>query len=450
MTVESFVATPQYVVDGVGPYTITHPYKDASDITAEVYDAETRVPLLAADFAVAPVSSLTNGSLTLTAAAAAAHAGKSLSIERDTAMEQGWASTRGGREEGLERQMDRTIMVSQDQQQLLRRVPRVPNGSMVNPPKLPVPVAGVVPIGNDAGTGWKSGPSADDIAEAQQNAVAATAAAVSTATDVILTEGFRDEAEAFAAAAEAQITNADTLGNQPPSFYLPADHLSLHDLGYVMGAPTIYDTAGSATYTTPADAKALLIEVLGAGGGGGGADDQNVTARAGGGGGAGSYCKHLETSPLDASYAVSVGAGGAGGSRTTSGSPGGDTSLGALLTAEGGRGGINSGLSTQTAVIVGRESRSAIPATGNIARIAGECGNNGIKVSDSRRASGAGAMSFFGTGGSSKIASSSSEFTVGEDAVGNGAGGSGGLGSTTTSAAGGNGAPGLVIITPLF
>lgn len=92
---------------------------------------------------------------------------------------------------------------------------------------------------------------------------------------------------------------------------------------------TIY-TSGSGTYTTPAGAKYLIVEMVGAGGGGGGGGTSGATGSTGG-------------STTFGSNTCNGGVGGWGkGNETTTGPLGGSTTLGTgtlIWAANGGRGG---------------------------------------------------------------------------------------------------------------
>ena len=80
--------------------------------------------------------------------------------------------------------------------------------------------------------------------------------------------------------------------------------------GYLIGAMT-YLTASSGTYTVPTGCRALIVEAQGAGASGGGSASTSAGETAvSSGGGAGGYAEKLVTS-LSASYAYTVGAGGA-------------------------------------------------------------------------------------------------------------------------------------------
>jgi hypothetical protein len=92
-------------------------------------------------------------------------------------------------------------------------------------------------------------------------------------------------------------------------------------------------TSGSGTWTKPSDTNKALFRAVGGGGSGG-----TSVSYAGGGGGGGGYAEKYITS-LSASYAYSVGAGGASVSGSSyNGNTGGNTTI-AGITASGGQGG---------------------------------------------------------------------------------------------------------------
>ena len=99
-------------------------------------------------------------------------------------------------------------------------------------------------------------------------------------------------------------------------------------------------SSGSGTYTTPANCKAIFIQVWG--GGGSGAAGNTTTSTRGAGAGAGAYSQKLINSPA-ATYTYAVGAGGVAVTSTAGGAAGntGGTSTfsGSSLSCSGGVGG---------------------------------------------------------------------------------------------------------------
>lgn len=137
MTVEAFAPSPVYVIAGTGPYEVTHPYR-AGALRVVVWRNGIRTELTSLDFTVSPAEAETTGTVTLSSAAAAAHAGGSLFIARETAPEQGWEGTTS-RERGLEAQLDWLTQGVQDAGGMFDRTLRVPLGETADlelPPAL--------------------------------------------------------------------------------------------------------------------------------------------------------------------------------------------------------------------------------------------------------------------------------------------------------------------------
>jgi hypothetical protein len=203
----------------------------------------------------------------------------------------------------------------------------------------------------------------------------------------------------------------------------------------------VFSTSG--TYTPTAGMSYCKIEVLGGGGAGGGTQATNSTSyAAGAGGGAGEYANGIFTAAaIGASKAVTIGAGGIGVSANIGGS-GGITSLGTLITAHGGLGGsvgIN-GSSTN----YGIGGNGGTGGTGGSVRTPGAPGIGCIYYFPNNYCfPGLGASSQYGAGGNLPAGE-----LPGNPALGFGSGGSGALALQSDGAmAGGNGSPGVVIIT---
>lgn len=221
--------------------------------------------------------------------------------------------------------------------------------------------------------------------------------------------------------------------------------------GYLRGDPTIYSVAGSGTYNVPTGAVALLVEMVGGGGGGGGAGTAGAVAHAASGAGAGTYVRGLLLSPLPI-YTYTVGAAGAGSAAAnTDGSAGGNTSFGTAI-APPGNGGIAGGTATNTNYIIPSPAHSNAHTAGPLTSVVafqGEVGGAGLKF-DPSRIGGAGGSGPFGAGGRPVSLNATGSAIDGNSATGAGAGGSGGISYSGAAAAGGNGSPGLIIITPLY
>lgn len=211
-------------------------------------------------------------------------------------------------------------------------------------------------------------------------------------------------------------------------------------VGRLLNVQTFYT---SGTYTPTAGTKKVIVEMVGGGGGGAGARAAGPGQVAvGGAGGAGSYAKGQFTSGFSG-VQVTVGSKGLGG--TVSGpyaSDGGASSFGSLMTAAGGSSGKPAGptnsfpFSTVAAVVSGG-------ATGaNIIGTPGEGASSSVVISSSLIVDAPGGSSHFGAGGF--ITATNTNATKGS-----GYGSGGGPSSVTAgnaAVAGGDGAPGLVII----
>lgn len=174
----------------------------------------------------------------------------------------------------------------------------------------------------------------------------------------------------------------------------------------------------SGTYTPSAGMISCTVRAVGGGGGGGGSQSANTHER-GGGGGAGGYSEALFTAAtIGASRVVTIGAGGGGGNTAgSSGAAGGNTTFGALLTCNGGAGGIgtNTGANPPDGGLGGT-------ATGGDININGQTGSHGVSISTSLSTGGIGGSSPLGMGGNNRPFTSSD----GGDATGYGGGGGGG------------------------
>lgn len=180
MTVAAFTQTPPYVVTGVGPYEISHPYTAGSIVPRVLVDG-VPVDLDASQITIDPAESANPGNLYLSATIAAEHAGRTLWIDRDTGPVQGWEARYGDREVGMEGQLDRDTMSLQDLRQQLAGALR---GRTATSPF--EPMSDHVPVFTEAG--WVNGPQIGQIygaeaaaTEAKEAAAAAAAAAATIA-----------------------------------------------------------------------------------------------------------------------------------------------------------------------------------------------------------------------------------------------------------------------------
>ena len=134
--------------------------------------------------------------------------------------------------------------------------------------------------------------------------------------------------------------NVDVVNNKvinlaPPTASTDAATKAYVDAAAGGGCGYMQTFTSSGTWTKPATVSAVYVTMVGGGGGGGSGD---CCGNAGGGGGSGQgFVKHPIS--VSADVTVTIGAGGAGGGVGAAGSVGGNTTFGALLTANGGGGG---------------------------------------------------------------------------------------------------------------
>lgn len=205
---------------------------------------------------------------------------------------------------------------------------------------------------------------------------------------------------------------------------------------------TAFSAAGSFTWNKTAGCKYLHVQAVGAGGGGGVAAGAASGQGQGGGGGGGGYCESiLAASDLPASVTVTVGAGGSG--QVTDGDPGGASTFGAFLTAGGGQGGA---WMTATAGDGAADGGAGGTATGgNRHNIPGGDGWPGRVIAGKSTVAAHGGPSYL-SGSRRSPLSSAADASPG---LAYGGGGAGAF-SSTTSRAGGTGAPGRVVVVEYF
>jgi hypothetical protein len=241
-----------------------------------------------------------------------------------------------------------------------------------------------------------------------------------------------------ASTAKLQITNTDTrlygtvlLQGGDPTAALGAATKQYVD-AHVGTQINVYLTPGTFTWTKPANAVAVLIEVVSGGGGGGsGRRGATSTIRQGGAGGGGGGFTTVQWAAVDlpATLTVIVGAGGAGGA-----------AVGADDTS--GNNGVTGGYSTVTDTSFINTYAGAYAAFAGLGGAAGSITTGG-QAGVGRVAGGFGGIPS-GTGGVgassaySVLVSSAFIMSVG-GATGGGAGG--GVNTSNVHAAGGSGAP---------
>ncbi|EHT5273455.1 TPA: tail fiber protein [Escherichia coli] len=211
-----------------------------------------------------------------------------------------------------------------------------------------------------------------------------------------------------------------------------AADLGLSDAsGYVGRLVNTRVFTSSGTYTPTPGTKRIRVTITGGGGGGGGckAISNNETFFGAGGGAGGTVITIL--TPIQNSYPVTIGAGGAGGVGATNGLKGGDSSFGSVI-APGGEGGGKVGVTNTNG------GNGGVPNIGDI-RITG--GDGGDGQSGNISVSGEGGTSYWGGGGRAGAGGG-----VRGRAFGSGGGGAYDAGYSGTSMTGGKGADGVCII----
>lgn len=158
MTTEAYLEAPRYTISTSGPYAVPHAFSRTSDIAVKVLASDGTAAVLQqiVDYTITPNESDSGGDIVLTPAAVAAHAGKTLVILRQTAVEQGWLG-RAARERGLEAQLDILTRGLQDAAASLRRAPLLAPESEARDIGMPDPVPARVLVWNDAGTALENG-----------------------------------------------------------------------------------------------------------------------------------------------------------------------------------------------------------------------------------------------------------------------------------------------------
>ena len=236
----------------------------------------------------------------------------------------------------------------------------------------------------------------------------------------------------FQAGTGITLTNADGLGGNTT--------ISASTTGSFSVVEQVFTSSG--TYTPTTGMAYCIIQVVGGGGAGGGAPVTGVVEfSSSSGGGSGEYALGLFTAAtIGASKAITIGAAGTVNSGTNGGA-GGTTSVGSLITAVGGAGGLTPAASTISTNQVGVVGGSG--GTGGDFRSRGFSSSAAFSnPASSLIIPGNGANSQYGSGGLGTIAG------VGGAAAGYGAGGGGSSNNASSAASnGGAGTSGIVIIT---
>jgi hypothetical protein len=218
----------------------------------------------------------------------------------------------------------------------------------------------------------------------------------------------------------------------------------------LLRAPQVITTINSTqVWTKPTGLSYIIVEVQGGGGGGGGS---TVATATGSGGGAGGYARRtIAAASLGATENMTVGSGGAGGTSGGAGTAGGSSTFGTtpFCTACGGAGGLTGG--TNDAKLGGS---GGLATSGDVNNQGGDGGASASPgtttvsgtVAGAGQYAGGGGTSFFGGGGSAGKKSATGAAVVGQPGKAYGSGGGGGAGVSGTSASGGAGKQGIIIV----
>ena len=205
----------------------------------------------------------------------------------------------------------------------------------------------------------------------------------------------------------------------------------------------VFTTAGTTSWTVPANVTKAKVTVVGGGGGGGGASVSSTgssTYSYGGGGGAGGTAIGVVTG-LTPGGTVSITVGAAGTAGFGAGGNGGSSSFGASISATGGSGGTNAGTNASGAAgASGSGSGGSLNLSALVAALSG------------RDSGGNGGWPFLGlgSGGNTGLAITIGSALNGSAGSGYGAGGSGGSiyanAFVSVGRTGGAGTSGIVIV----
>ena len=198
------------------------------------------------------------------------------------------------------------------------------------------------------------------------------------------------------------------------------------------------------TFTVPAGITKIKVCVYG--GGAGGSGGGSATQHGGGGGGAGGFAEGTYSVTPLASFTVTIGLGGTGGSPDNSGGNGGTSGFGALIAATGGQGGVTNILGGKAGIGSGGYLNTALGNGGG-----GNNGINGVNAANGTGGGGTGALAASnvgGGGGGGGFGGGNGGYvnSTGDNAITNTGAGGGGGGGGGSGRNGGNGAAGKVIV----
>lgn len=202
----------------------------------------------------------------------------------------------------------------------------------------------------------------------------------------------------------------------------------------------------SGTYTPTSGMAYCISEVVGGGGGGGGAVGATASdGAAGAGGGGGGYSRKVHSAAsIGVSQTVTVGAGGSGGSNTGgTATAGGLSSFGSFHSANGGNGGQGMSIGSSTPLgAITQSTPGGLAFSGDLNAF-GSPGEAGVSAGPLGGKGGNGGSSYFGGGTIGPIGT----FNLGNPGRLHGGGASGAAVLGTTGRRGGDGWPGVVVVT---
>ncbi|HCN6818570.1 TPA: phage tail protein, partial [Escherichia coli] len=207
----------------------------------------------------------------------------------------------------------------------------------------------------------------------------------------------------------------------------------------------------SGKYIPTPGTKKIRVIASGGGGGGGGVPETTENQQATAGAGlSGAFIEAFFEVDNDFEVNVIIGAAGkGGGAGRNSGSEGGTTYFGSMITAPGGTGGGAGGASANTSYIQGISWGASPTSSGTVLRVF-RCSAKtpgAMVISVKAVAGGTGGDTPLGSGGIGGASSSSFSGRGGGKAEGFGAGGGGACAPAGSEAqSGGDGAPGIVIV----
>lgn len=215
------------------------------------------------------------------------------------------------------------------------------------------------------------------------------------------------------------------------------------------GAPQMQVFTASATWTKPAGVRAVLVRLVGGGGGSGGVAltaAAQVACSCGAGGGGYSE-KLIQAALLGATETVTIGAGGTGGTAgANSGTNGGTTSFGSHCSGSGGA--LSVGAGVQTAPIFSGTGGAGGAGSGGDINIQGSRGWPGFALTSASISRAPGGPSQLG---GTEPGGSSTSGLAGAPGELYGGGAHGACNAASQAArAGGDGAPGIVIVQTYF